>query len=108
MKTALKAAIINAIKEVSIVQTPKTLRVSGGSPVRELAGSVVKCYEGGEHDIELRAIGASGVNQMYKALATARGIFAQKGLDMTIRPGYDETAIDGKKVTVMLARVIIV
>lgn len=88
-------------------QTPKTLRVSGGSPVRELAGSVVKCYESGERDIELRAIGASGVNQMYKALATARGIFAQKGLDMTIRPGYDDTKIDDKQVTVMLARVLI-
>ena len=36
---------------------PKQLMVSGSSPVRELAGSVVKCYDSGEHDIELRAIG---------------------------------------------------
>ena len=31
--------------------------VSGSSPVKELAGSVVKCYESGERNIELRAIG---------------------------------------------------
>lgn len=85
----------------------KKLNVSGSSPVKELAGSVIKCYEDGEQFIELRAIGASAVNQMYKALATARGIFAQKGLDLTIRPGYDETDIEGSKRTVMIAKVLI-
>ena len=44
------------------------IKVKGSSPVRELAGSVIKCYESGEREIELRAIGASSVNQMYKAL----------------------------------------
>lgn len=90
------------------------IKVKGSSPVRELAGSVIKCYEGGERDIELRAIGASSVNQMYKALATARSIFAQKGLDMSVRPGYDETEIEDdstdtsmKKRTVMVARLVI-
>lgn len=85
----------------------KQLKVSGSSPVKELAGSIVKCYEDGSKDIELRAIGASSVNQMYKALATARSIFAQKGLDLTIRPGYGEAEIKGEKRTVMLARVIV-
>lgn len=85
----------------------KQLKVSGGSPVRELAGSIVKCYESGEYNIELRSIGASAVNQMYKAVTTARSIFAQKGLDLTIRPGYDETEIDGVKKTVLLAKLII-
>lgn len=90
----------------------KQMMVKGSSPVRELAGSVVKCYESGERNIELRAIGAGSVNQMYKALATARAIFAQKGLDLTIRPGYDEVEIDSndtdnKKRTVMVARLVI-
>ena len=85
----------------------KQLMVSGSSPVRELAGSVVKCYDSGEKDIDLRAIGASSVNQMYKPLATARSIFAQKGLDLTIKPGYDEVEIKGEKRTVMIARVVI-
>lgn len=85
----------------------KKLMVSGSSPVRELAGSVVKCYDSGDYNIELRAIGASSVNQMYKALATARSIFAQKGLDLTVKPGYDEAEIDGQKKTVMIAKVVI-
>lgn len=85
----------------------KQMMVKGSSPVRELAGSVVKCYEGGEKNIELRAIGAGSVNQMYKALATARSIFAQKGLDLSIRPGYDEVEVEGNKRTVMVARLVI-
>nr|DAT58930.1 MAG TPA: Stage V sporulation protein S (SpoVS) [Caudoviricetes sp.] len=85
----------------------KYLMVSGSSPVKELAGSVVKCYEGGDRNIELRAIGASSVNQMYKALATARSIFAQKGLDLLIRAGYSEAEIKGDKKTVMIARIVL-
>jgi stage V sporulation protein S len=82
----------------------KQMKVSGSSPVRELAGSVVKCYDSGDVEVELRAIGASAVNQAVKALATARSIFAQKGLDLYIRPGYDEVEIKGDKRTVIVLR----
>ena len=82
----------------------KQMKVSGSSPVRELAGSVVKCYDSGDEEVELRAIGASAVNQAVKALATARSIFAQKGLDLYIRPGYDEVEIKGDKRTVIVLR----
>lgn len=85
----------------------KQLMISGSSPVRETAGSIVKCYDSGVEEIELRAIGASSVNQMYKAMATARSIFAQKGLDLSFKPGYDEVEINGDKRTVMIARLII-
>ena len=85
----------------------KQMMVKGSSPVRELAGSVAKCYESGERNIELRAIGAGSVNQMFKALATARSIFAQKGLDLLIKPGYDEVEVEGNKRTVMVARLVI-
>ena len=86
----------------------KQLMISGSSPVKETAGSIVKCYtESGEHNIELRAMGASAVNQMFKAMATARAIFAQKGLDLSVKPGYDEVVIDGVKKTVMVARLVI-
>ena len=82
--------------------------ISGSSPVKETAGSIVKCYtESGEHNIELRAMGASAVNQMFKAMATARALFAQKGLDLSVKPGYDEVVIDGIKKTVMVARLVI-
>ena len=85
----------------------KKLMVSGSSPVRELAESVVKCYDSGERSIELRAIGASSVNQAVKALATARSIFAQKGLDLLVKPGYDEVEIKGEKRTVMIFKVVV-
>lgn len=87
--------------------TVKQLMVSGSSPTRETAGSIVKCYDSGERNIELRAIGASSVNQMYKALATARSIFASRGLDLTVKPGYDEVEIKGDKRTVMIARIVV-
>ena len=86
----------------------KQLMISGSSPVKETAGSIVKCYiDSGEHNIELRAIGASAVNQMFKAMATSRSIFAQKGLDLSFKPGYDEVIIDDEKKTVMVARLIV-
>lgn len=85
----------------------KQLKVSGGSPVKELAGSIFRTFEDGETDIELRAIGASSVNQMYKALATARSLFAKKGLDLSVRPGYDEVMIDDNERTVLIARLVI-
>lgn len=85
----------------------KQLFVRGGSPVKELAGSIIKSYESGEKNIELRAIGASSVNQMYKALAYARGIFSAKGLDLYIKPGFDEVEIDGGRRTVMIAKVVL-
>lgn len=81
----------------------KQLMIGAGSPVKETAGSIVKTYESGFTHIELRAIGAGSVSQMFKALATARSIFAQKGRNMSCRPGYDETIIDGDKKTVMVA-----
>lgn len=84
----------------------KVLRVSGASPTKETAGSIVKTYEAGYHNIELRAIGASSVNQMFKAMATASSIFAQKGKVLSFRPGYDVADIGGDK-TVMIARVIV-
>lgn len=85
----------------------KQLMISGSSPVRETAGSIVKCYGSGVDEIELRAIGASSVNQMYKAMATARSIFAQKGLDLSFKAGYDEVEINGEKRTVMIARLVV-
>ena len=81
--------------------------ISGSSPTRETAGSIVKCYDSGEREIELRAIGASSVNQMFKAMATARSIIAQKGMDLSCKPGYDEVEINGSKRTVLVARLVI-
>lgn len=83
----------------------KELRIKGGSPVKEVAGSIVKSYEEGAETIELRAIGASAVNQAVKALATARSIFALQGFDAYFRIGYGKQEIDGEERTVMIFRV---
>ena len=61
----------------------KVLRISGKSPTKETAGSIVKTYDSGFKNIELRAIGASSVSQMAKSIATASSIFASKGLSLT-------------------------
>lgn len=84
----------------------KKIKVSAKSPVPQLAGSIVISIEHGEH-VELRAVGASAVNQMYKALASARGTLASKGKDLLIKPGFDEINEDGFQKTVMIAHVVI-
>lgn len=86
------------------MEEKKSLMISGSSPVKETAGSIVKCYESGIRDIELRAIGAGSVNQAVKALTTARSILAQKALDASFRTGYDEVEINGEKRTVIVFR----
>lgn len=85
----------------------KILLVSGKSGIKETASSIVRSYEEGNHNIEIRAIGASSVNQMVKALATAASFFAMKGYDMTVRHGYDMTLIDGEEKTVIVSRIIV-
>lgn len=84
----------------------KQIRVSAKSPVPQLAGSIVISIENGD-DVELRAVGASSVNQMYKAMASARGTLAAKGKDLFIKPGFDEIKEDGYEKTVMIAHIVI-
>ncbi len=84
----------------------KKIKVSSKSPVPQLAGSIVICIEAGDN-VELRAVGASAVNQMYKGIASARGTLAAKGKDLLIKPGFDEIKEDGTEKTVMIARLIV-
>ena len=84
----------------------KQIRVSGKSPVPQLAGSLIKSVEDG-FDVEVRAVGASAVNQMYKGIAVARGTLAAKGKDLLIKPGFSEIEEDGNEKTVMIAYLVI-
>lgn len=95
------------MEEAFMEENIKQLFISGSSPTRETAGSIVKCYDGGERNIELRAIGASSVNQAVKALATARSIFASRGRDLLVKLGYDEIKIDDTTRTVMVFRIVL-
>lgn len=84
----------------------KKIKVSAKSPVPQLAGSIVISIEAGE-SVELRAVGASAVNQMYKGIASARGTLGAKGKDLLIKPGFDEIEENGASKTVMIARLVV-
>ena len=81
------------------------IKVSSSSPVPNLASSIAMSVKEGK-DVELRAIGAAAVNQMYKAIAAARGILASKGKDLYIRPGFSDLNEDGGKWTVITADIV--
>ena len=88
------------------MENRKVIKVSAKSPVPQLAGSIVICVESCEN-VELRAVGASAVNQMYKGIASARGTLASRGKDLFIKPGFDEIEEEGMKKTVMIALLIV-
>ena len=84
----------------------KQIKVSCKSSVPQTAGSIVISIESG-FDVEVRAVGAGAVNQMYKSIASARGTLAAKGKDVLIRPGFTEVAEDGGSKTVMIAKLVV-
>jgi stage V sporulation protein S len=68
------------------------LRVGSTSDVKQLASSI-SFATGDSKQVVLRAIGAGAVNQMMKACAIARGYVATRGIDLTIRPGFQEVMV---------------
>ena len=84
----------------------KQIKVSCKSSVPQTAGSITISIESG-CAVEVRAVGAGAVNQMYKAIATARGTLASKGKDVLIRPGFTEVTENGESKTVMLAKLVV-
>lgn len=76
------------------------LKVAGNSTVSSVAGSIVKSIEEGKR-VEIHSIGASSINQTCKAIATARGILATKGIDALTRVGFAQTEINGEERTMM-------
>ena len=71
----------------------KTLRVSSKSDSNKIAGMIAHCIQDGEK-IELQAIGAGAVNQVVKAIATARGFVATNGIDLYCIPAYCEVDVE--------------
>lgn len=84
----------------------KVIRVSSSSSVPQLSGSIVISLEE-NNDVEVRAVGAGAVNQMYKALASARGVLATKGKDLYVKPGFDEARENDSTRTVMVAYLVV-
>lgn len=81
-------------------QNTKVIRVSHGSDVRKVAGSIAKSLEEGI-TVEVQTIGAGALNQAVKAIAMSRGFVANKGRDAVTRQGFGDTEIDGETKTIM-------
>ena len=77
-----------------------TIRVSGKSDCKAVAGSITKSLESG-NIVEVCTIGAGALNQAVKAIAMTRGYIASKGYDVVTRPGFADTTIDGEERTVI-------
>lgn len=86
----------------------KLIKVSSTTSVPQLSGSIVHSIDEDRNlPVELRAIGASAVNQMYKGIASARGILAQRGLDLSIIPGFETITEGENSKTALIAKLVI-
>ena len=84
----------------------KVLKVSSATPTKQLAGCLATCVENNER-VELRAVGASAVNQMLKAVAITNGIVASKGYTVLVRPCFDDFEENGETKTAIIAKVVV-
>lgn len=84
----------------------KVIKVSCSTPTKQLAGCLATCIENKER-VELRAVGASAVNQMMKAVAITNGIVATKGYTALIRPAFDDFEENGETKTAIVAKVVV-
>lgn len=64
-----------------------TIRVANKSNVGSVAGAIVKALDD-KKDVEIITIGAGAVNQTVKAIITAQGILATKGLELVSKFGF--------------------
>lgn len=66
----------------------KELKVSGGTPPKSFAGSVLSCIEDGDSNLSAIAIGAQAVNQCVKGLAVAVEMGDDRGLRLSCVPEF--------------------
>lgn len=76
-------------------ETEVVLRVKSTSSVPSLASAISHAVYS-KKPLLIRAIGAGAVNQAVKAVAVARGYVAPRGLDLSIRPGFDFVDMPGE------------
>ncbi len=80
------------------------IKVAAGSRSSAVAGAIAGVIrERGKVDV--RAIGASAVNQAVKAVAIARGYLMPEGIDIVCIPSFSEVVIDGQEKTAISLRV---
>jgi len=80
------------------------IKVAADSRSTAVAGAIAGVIrERGKVDV--RAIGASAVNQAVKAVAIARGYLMPEGIDIVCIPSFAEVTIDGQEKTAISLRV---
>ena len=87
------------------VREKMTLKVSSLSEPHKVATSIIKNMQEGKI-VETISIGAGAINQSMKAIIIARGIMAQQGTDLTIRPGFQDVSISSETKTAIKMLVI--
>lgn len=80
------------------------LRVSGGTSAHDLAAAISHMVYDGKKPV-LRAIGAGAVNQAVKAVAIAQSFVGSRGLILSMRPGFQEVAMQDGTTTAIVLRV---
>lgn len=76
----------------------EVLKVSAKSAAGAVAGALAGTLR--EHgEAEMQAIGAGAVNQAVKAVAIARGYFAESGADLLCRPSFFHIEMDDQERT---------
>lgn len=82
------------------------LKVASSSNPSSVAGAIVKNMQEGK-DVELLTVGAGALNQAVKAVAIARGYVSPQGVDITIKPGFEDVSIEDTKKTAIKLIVIV-
>jgi stage V sporulation protein S len=76
----------------------QTLKVSGTSDVKKVAGAIAEMVREGK-EVEIQIIGAATLNKAIKALIIARGFVSTNGLNLSFIPAFVELEIEGEKRT---------
>lgn len=78
----------------------QTSRVKSETDSNKLAGYIAYAFENGDADHSLDCIGPAAVNQAVKAIASARGMLAPKGIDIYAIPTFFETKTESRDAAV--------
>lgn len=76
------------------------LKVSSKSKPQKVAGAILGVLRN-QHEAELLAIGAGANNQAIKAVAIARDMASNDGIELICIPAFGEASVDNRDLTVM-------
>lgn len=82
----------------------KELKVSGGTPHKSLAGSILHSFDSGYDAVDVISIGPLACSQCVKAHAHARNLSLPKGKDVVSRPRWSSIETTEKTVSGLIHR----